>query len=83
MEEEGDYTSACVSTALKRYRRRRGIKDATLALLVSAAAGAPWFLPLFFQSSSILGFKLEGSSILIWYVGILVVLIYAWTESNG
>jgi hypothetical protein len=47
-------------------------------LMVFIGALTPWF----FEDSSILGHKFEGSNILVWYVGILVVLVYAWTEQR-
>ena len=68
--EEGDYTSACVSTAMKRYRRRRGLKDAALSILPLIAAGVPWI------------FEFGGTSVLVWYVGILVLVVYGYTEQR-
>jgi hypothetical protein len=77
-DDQQAYTSACVRTALKRYTRRRQIKGRALMLMVFIGALTPWF----FEDSSILGHKFEGSNILVWYVGILVVLVYAWTEQR-
>jgi hypothetical protein len=70
MDEEGDYTSACVSTALKRYTRRRHMKNAALTIMAGIAALVPWL------------FDFERSSSLIWWVGILMVLDHGWTEQR-
>jgi hypothetical protein len=68
MDEEGDYTSACVSTAMKRYMRRRRLKNAALSIMVCIAAVVPWL------------FEFGGTSILVWFVGIFVFVAYGQTE---
>jgi hypothetical protein len=68
--EDGDYTSACVSTAMKRYVRRRRMKSAALSIMAVIAAVAPWF------------FDFDRSSTLVWFVGILVILAYGHTEQR-
>ena len=69
-DEDRSYTAACVRTALKRYRRTRRNKNVALGVMALIAAAVPWLL------------KFEGSSILVWYVGILVVLVHGQTEQR-
>ncbi len=64
------HTEACVRTALKRYRRRRHVKEVALAVTIPATAVVPWY------------FSFTGPSVLIWCVGILVVLAYGNTEQR-
>src|SRR5271157_154660 len=67
-EEERAYIEACVSTARKQYTRRRHVTDAALMLMIAAGPVVPWY------------FSFVGTSTLVWCVGVLVVLAFAWTE---
>jgi hypothetical protein len=64
------YTEACVRTALKRYNRRRGIKNGARSLLIAAAAVVPWY------------FDFAGASVVVWFVGLLVLVAYGQTEQR-
>jgi hypothetical protein len=66
--DEQAYTWACTRAATKRHLRKRRIRDAALGVMALVAAGVPWLL------------KFEGSSILVWYVGMFVALAYEQTE---
>jgi hypothetical protein len=82
-DEEFDqqaYTSACVRTAFKRYRRTRAIKNAALVIVTLTAAVVPWLFDGVPWLSKLA--ELAGSNILAWYVGILVVLLYGYTEQR-
>ena len=74
---ERAYTSACVSTAFKRYTRTRRFKNAALAIVAFTAAVVPWLSDGVPWLS-----KFTGSNITAWYVGILVVLLYGYTEQR-
>jgi hypothetical protein len=80
--EELEYTSACVRTALKRYNRTRSIKNATLAIVAFLAFVLP--MPAISDWVPWLSkfVELARSNIVAWYVGILVVLLYGYTEQR-
>jgi hypothetical protein len=82
-DDEADtraYTEACVRTALKRYRRTRGIKNAALTVVAFTAAVVPWLSEGVPWLSKLVEFA--ASDIVAWYVGILVVLFYGYTEQR-
>jgi hypothetical protein len=74
------YTAACVRTAFKRYRRTRAIKNAALTIVTLTAAVVPWLPDEVPWLSKLV--ELADSNILVWYVGILVVLLYGYTEQR-
>jgi hypothetical protein len=78
--EELAYTSACVRTALKRYGRTRRFKNAARVIVAFTAAVVPWLPDGVPWLSKLVEFA--GSNILAWYVGILVVLLYGYTEQR-
>jgi hypothetical protein len=78
--EELAYTSACVSTAFKRYRRTRRMKNAALAIVAGTAAVVPGLSDWVPWLSKFV--ELARSNIVAWYVGILVVLLYGYTEQR-
>jgi hypothetical protein len=71
------YTSACVSSALRRYRRWRTIKNVALFIVAFSAASMPWYPDQVPWLS-----RFAASNITAWYVGILVVLLYGYTEQR-
>ena len=77
---ERAYTSACVSTALKRHMRTRRFKNVALAIVAFTAVVVPWLSDGVPWLSKLV--ELAGSNILAWYVGILVVLFYGYTEQR-
>jgi hypothetical protein len=68
--DERAYAEACLSTAWKQRTRKRRIRDGALVAVALAAAIMPWLL------------KFDGSSILVWYVGMGVALAYERTEQR-
>jgi hypothetical protein len=64
--EELAYTSACVSTAFKRYRRTRRMKNAALAIVAGTAAVVPGLSDWVPWLSKFV--ELARSNIVAWYV---------------
>jgi hypothetical protein len=82
--DELAYTSACVSTALKRYGDFRRIRRTSLAIVAFTAAVVPWLsvVPSLSDGVPWLSKFFAGSNILVWYVGIFVMLLYGYTEQR-